>query len=125
MNPQEPGAHPPHHPDDVKHYPKDAVIYRAGDPGHTMFVLIRGQVEVRQGERVMDVVQSGGIFGELGVIDPGQRSTSATAVGASDVLEIDEQQFLKLVQTTPFFALKLLRVLTARLRRQQHAQDAV
>lgn len=114
---------PQHHPDDLKHHPKDDVIFKTGEVGHTMFVLVRGQVEIRIGERVADVVHPGGIFGELGVIDPGPRAATAITTAPSDILEIDENEFLRLVQTTPFFALKLLRLLTARLRRSQTMKE--
>ena len=120
----DPHEHTPHHhPDDLKHYAKDAVVFRTGDPGNTMFVCVHGQVEIRIGDRVADVIHPGGILGELGVIDPGPRAATAVATAPTDLLEIDEKEFLKLVQTTPFFALKLLRLLTARLKRTQALKD--
>jgi len=115
--------HPPHHPDDLRHFARDEVIFRAGDPAHTMFVCVNGQVEVRIGERVADVIHPGGILGELGVIDPGPRAATAVAVAPTAMLEIDEKEFLKLVGTQPFFALKLMRLLVARLKRTQTMKD--
>lgn len=112
-----------HHPDDLKHFPRDAVVFSTGDLGQTMFVCVRGQIQLRVGERVIDVIHAGGILGELGVIDPGPRAATAVASVPSDLLEIDEKEFLKLVQTTPFFALKLLRLLTAQLKRTQALKD--
>jgi CRP-like cAMP-binding protein len=112
-----------HHVDDLKHFAKDAVVFSAGDPGNTMYVCVRGQIEIRIGDRVVDVIHPGGILGELGVIDPGPRAANAVATAPTDLLEIDEKEFLKLVQTTPFFALKLLRLLTARLKRSQTIKD--
>lgn len=115
----EPGHHetPHHHAEELKHFSPGEVVFRAGDPGHTMFICVRGQLEVRIGDRVADVIHPGGFLGELGVIDPGPRAGSAVATAHTDLLEIDEAEFLKLIQTKPFFALKLLRVLTARIKR--------
>jgi CRP/FNR family cyclic AMP-dependent transcriptional regulator len=41
---------------------------------------------------------------------------SATVRAISIVVPIDERRFLFMVQQTPFFALRLMRVMTARLR---------
>lgn len=126
MDPEQPAApveHPPHHPDDLRHFTRDEVVFRAGDPAHTMFVLVHGQVEIRIEGRVADVIHPGGILGELGVIDGTPRAATAVATAPTAMLEIDEKEFLKLVQTTPFFALKLMRLLVARLKRTQTMKD--
>jgi CRP-like cAMP-binding protein len=126
MEAEQPAArveHPPHHPDDLRHFARDEVIFHAGDPAHTMFVLVSGQVEVRIENRVADVIHPGGILGELGVIDNAPRAATAVAVAPTAMLEIDEKEFLKLVQTQPFFALKVMRLLVARLKRTQAMKD--
>ncbi len=103
--------HPIHHPDDLRHFARDEVV------------LVHGQVEVRIGDRVADVIHPGGILGELGVIDATPRAATAVAVAPTAMLEIDEKEFLKLVGTQPFFALKLMRLLVARLKRTQAMKD--
>ena len=90
-----------------------------------MYVLVKGQVEIRIADKVVDVVHPGGIFGELGVVDPGPRAATAVALGETELLGINEQQFLKLVETTPFFALKMLRILVMRLKRTHAMQDSL
>ena len=46
------------------------------------------------------------------------RSASAIASTAVEIVPITEKQFLYLVDETPFFALKVMRVLAGRLRSQ-------
>lgn len=121
--PAGPVEHPPHHPDDLRHFARDDVIFNAGDPAHTMFVVVSGQAEVRIEGRVADVIHPGGILGELGVIDGTPRAATAVAVAPTAMLEIDEKEFLELVRTQPFFALKVMRLLVARLKRTQTMRD--
>jgi CRP/FNR family cyclic AMP-dependent transcriptional regulator len=53
---------------------------------------------------------------EMALIDAGPRSATVRAIRQSIVIPIDERRFLFMVQHTPFFALRVMRVLTARLR---------
>ena len=55
-------------------------------------------------------------FGEMALIDGGIRSASAVAKTDCALVPINEKQFLFMVQETPFFALIVMRTLTARLR---------
>jgi CRP-like cAMP-binding protein len=63
------------------------------------------------------IVVSRGFFGEMALIDGGTRSATAIAKTDCKLVPITEKQFLFMVQETPFFALRVMRTLTARLRR--------
>ena len=52
----------------------------------------------------------------MALIDGGPRSAAVRASVASEVVPIDERRFLFMVQQTPFFALRVMRVMSARLR---------
>jgi CRP-like cAMP-binding protein len=56
------------------------------------------------------------IFGEMALIDDAPRSATAVAKTDVELVPISEKQFLFLVSQTPFFALKVMRVLARRLR---------
>jgi CRP-like cAMP-binding protein len=56
------------------------------------------------------------IFGEMALIDDAPRSATAIAITDVELVPIAEKQFLFLVSQTPFFALKVMRVLAGRLR---------
>jgi CRP/FNR family transcriptional regulator, cyclic AMP receptor protein len=61
-------------------------------------------------------VTAGGILGEMALISDDARSATARAIGECVVIPIDQKRFLFLVQQTPFFALKVMRVMCNRLR---------
>jgi CRP/FNR family transcriptional regulator, cyclic AMP receptor protein len=102
-------------------FAKGQTIFREGDRGDEFFVVVRGEVEIRSGNRLLEALGQNSIFGEMALIDDSPRS--ATVVAATDVTvaPIKEKQFLFLVRHTPFFALKVMRVLALRLRAQTKA----
>jgi CRP/FNR family cyclic AMP-dependent transcriptional regulator len=96
-------------------------IFREGDRGDEFFVVVRGEVEIRSGNRHLETLGQNSIFGEMALIDDSPRS--ATVIALTDVIAapIGEKQFLFLVRHTPFFALRVMRVLASRLRAQNKA----
>lgn len=102
---------------DSRTYKTGEVIFAEGDEGHSMFAVIEGEVEIRKGERLLETVAHGGVFGEMALIDAKPRSASATAKSDCRVAAIGQRRFMTLVQQTPFFAIQMMQVLTDRLRR--------
>lgn len=94
-----------------------AVIIKKGEPGDVMYIVREGTVEVRDGNRLLDTVEPGGVVGEVALIDAGERSASVIAKTDCQLLPISEEQFVLLVERMPYFALQVMRVLADRLRR--------
>ena len=97
------------------------VIFAEGDPGDKMYVIRSGEVEILLDGRVLEVLTSGGIFGEMALIDGAARVATARAKTACEVAPISEKTFLFLVHETPFFAIAVMRTLAQRLRRMDEA----
>jgi CRP-like cAMP-binding protein/ATP/ADP translocase len=55
-------------------------IFKKGDMGDCMYILISGQVRVHDGDQALRDLGPGDIFGELSVLDPEPRSASVTAL---------------------------------------------
>ena len=92
------------------------IIFREGDSAEELYLVRSGSVRIQLGEREVETVDPNGIFGEMALIDAAPRS--ATAIAATDVslVPVSEKQFLFLISETPFFALKVMRLLARRLR---------
>jgi len=101
---------------DAKPFKAGSVIFREGDEARELFVIKSGQVRIQIGNRTITELGTDSIFGEMALIDNEPRS--ATAIAATDVelVAVSEKQFLFLVSQTPYFALKVMRVLAQRLR---------
>jgi CRP-like cAMP-binding protein len=96
-------------------------IFSEGEKGDEFFVVVRGKVEIRSGDRSLETLGPTGIFGEMALIDDSPRSATVVALTDVTVAPIKERQFLFLVKHMPMFALKVMRVLAKRLRRQNKA----
>ena len=102
---------------DVRTYRAGEVVFAEGQPGDSMYALLEGEVEIRKGDRVLETVPAGGVFGEMALIDQEARSASAIAVTDCRVVAVGQRRFTLLVQQTPYFALQIMHVLADRLRR--------
>lgn len=92
------------------------VIFREGDEANELFVIKSGQVRIQIDNRTMTELAADSIFGEMALIDSEPRSATAVAVTDVELVPVSEKQFLFLVSQTPYFALKVMRVLAQRLR---------
>lgn len=92
-------------------------LFFAGQAGGRMFVVQQGSLEVLRDGRVLERVGAGGIVGEMALAGAADRSAAVLALEASTLFAIDRGAFLEIVARQPRFALAVLDVLAARLRR--------
>jgi CRP/FNR family cyclic AMP-dependent transcriptional regulator len=92
------------------------IIFKEGDKAEQLFVIKSGEVAIQSGNRMLAELSTNTIFGEMALIDDAPRSATAVAKTDVELVPISEKQFLFLVSQTPFFALKVMRVLARRLR---------
>jgi CRP/FNR family cyclic AMP-dependent transcriptional regulator len=105
-----------------RHYVAGQTIFRIGDPGGAMHVVVSGRVELfivdREGRRALvGSAEPGDIFGEFSLFDSEPRSASAIAVVPTHSICIDRDDLTLLFTRKPQAALDMLAVLSRRLRR--------
>jgi F420-non-reducing hydrogenase small subunit len=95
-------------------------IFRLGDPGDTMYVILEGEVEISQGlekdKYLLARLSPGEFFGEMSILTNRPRSASAVALRRTLLLPIRREDFLEKVKAKPELALLILQVLIMRLR---------
>jgi CRP-like cAMP-binding protein len=87
-----------------------------GDPGKIMFVVMEGRVRLNVRGNPVEEIGPGGIFGKMALVDGSPRSATAEAITHCTLATTGEERCNILVQTTPRFALRVMRVLALRLR---------
>lgn len=97
-------------------------LFKAGDPGQAMYIVVTGQIEIsvtdRAGQKiVLNDCRVGDTFGELAMLDAGPRSASALAVEDTELVELDRSDVLLLVTRRPESALHMLGALGAMTRK--------
>ena len=107
---------------DIIAIPSGKALFKAGDPGHAMYVVATGEIEIsvtdHAGQKiVLTVASRGDVFGELAMLDAGPRSATAIAVGDCELLELDREDLLMMVTRRPESALHLLGAMGAMTRK--------
>jgi CRP-like cAMP-binding protein len=103
-------------------YKKGDVIVREGDLGIAFYVVAQGHVEIvralgSKDEHVVYTHGPGGFFGEMALIDGGERVATVTATSAMQLLVLDRHDFNEMLELAmPQIAPKLLAVVGARVR---------
>jgi len=93
-------------------------VFRAGDKGGVMFVLMEGTATVLVGGSVVEEAGAGALFGEMGLIDHAEkRSATEIAKTACKLVPVDIDRFHQLVRRTPQFASYVMKSVVGRLRR--------
>jgi signal transduction histidine kinase len=79
----------------LKEHPvrKEEVIFRRGDQGHSMFIIVDGSVRVHAGDFVITRMGRGRVFGEYALFDRESRSASITAEEETCLLELERCDF--------------------------------
>jgi CRP/FNR family cyclic AMP-dependent transcriptional regulator len=101
--------------------PKGTLLFRAGDPGDAMYVVLEGRVELfftnNTGQRVLlEEAVSCDFFGEMSLFDSGPRTTSALVTEPLLALLIDHDDLKEFVFASPQAALDLMAAMGRRLR---------
>ena len=91
-------------------------LFREGEKGETMYVLLEGEVDIFLGDFVLETAGPGALLGEMALIDDSPRTANAVAKTHARLAQIDRRRFHFLVQQTPHFATHVMKILANRLR---------
>jgi len=106
---------------DVVELPKGQLIFSYGDPGESLFVIRKGEVEIffkdDTGTRiVLETGKPGSFFGELSLLDGGARTASVLVTQDLEALRLDRAGLDEFLRKHPAAALDLLGAMGRRLR---------
>ena len=107
---------------DEKTVPAGDMLFQAGDPGDSLFIVREGQIELfikdTAGQKiVLHTAERGDMFGELAMLDAGSRTATALALTETELLVLDRDDLIMLFTRIPDAALHMLASLTALTRK--------
>ena len=96
-------------------------IFAKGDPGDSLYVLLRGQVAVQTESAdaklmLLNILDAGAVFGEIAMLDGGERTATVVAQEPGELLCIDRRDFMPFLETRPDLCIRLMGVLCQRVR---------
>ena len=96
------------------------LLIEEGAPGHALYIVLSGELEVTKradgGDVVLAVRKAGEFLGEMSLIERAPRTASARATTDGEMLEIDAAAFQSLIETNPGFGTTILQTMAGRLR---------
>jgi len=106
----------PYHKSESRNFSPGESLFREGESGDTMYVVLEGSVDLLVNGKVVEKLEPGGVLGEMALLEAAPRSATAVARTECKVVPVNQQRFSLLVQHTPGFALDIMRVMAERLR---------
>ena len=100
----------------IVRYQSNQQVMKEGQAGIYMYVVKTGRVVIHMKDKVLEIVNPGGTFGEMALVDQSPRVASATADQYSELLTVDRASLLDAVKSQPAFAMAMLRAVVDRLR---------
>jgi CRP-like cAMP-binding protein len=105
-----------------EHYPAGHLIFARGTPGRSMMAVLSGGVRISTTspngrEVVLAILNPGEVFGEMALLDGGERTADAIALSDCGLLVIDQRDFIPFLESRTDLCIRFLRLLSQRLRR--------
>ncbi|MEW6751855.1 MAG: HEAT repeat domain-containing protein [Candidatus Latescibacterota bacterium] len=94
-----------------------AVVIQEGTLGDRMYIVVRGELEVRKGSGPrIAVLGEKQVFGEMALLDDEPRSASVIALGEVHLLSLQRSNLERLLRRYSSIAFNMMRILSRRLR---------
>lgn len=104
----------------VKKLKKDQVLFREGDYGRTVYLIVSGKLRVFTGrgvnEKDLATLGERQVFGEMAYFGEGKRCASVAAVEASEVIELDLPELKTYFEKQPKWIGIIIETLASHLR---------
>ncbi|MBW0435620.1 cAMP-binding protein [Leptospira yasudae] len=96
------------------------IIFEENQEAEVMYLIVKGKVgihkKVKEAYKLLVELKEGDMFGEMALIDKTPRSARAVAKTDVSLIAINEGAFFNLIQTNPGFSMKIVKILSSRLR---------
>ncbi|MEY2423226.1 MAG: hypothetical protein QOI95_3293 [Acidimicrobiaceae bacterium] len=98
--------------------PAGYVLVYEGDWGHEVFVVAEGEAEVTAGGRMLALLDTGSVIGELAVLNPAPRTATVVAASPMRFFVFDDVAFESILTDFPAIARRTMTDVAARFQGQ-------
>jgi len=95
---------------------KGSAVFRAGDPGDSLFIVLRGKVGIRDGQRHLVTLATPECFGELAALSQDARSADAICEESCELLKLRAADLRELLATRPALQHQMMLALVRRVK---------
>ena len=92
-----------------------AIVFREGEPGDCLYLIVEGQVRVTRGETLLREQGSKSFFGEIAVLEGENRTATITTTTPVQFLRLDRDDLLRLMEELPAIAIGICQTLSRRI----------
>jgi two-component system, OmpR family, phosphate regulon sensor histidine kinase PhoR len=105
----------------VNNYPDAIILCHEGEIESKFYILLDGQVKVTKTinnieQKLLKTLDAGDFFGEMAIIHNAPRAASVTTSGPTTVMEIDKENFDRVLQRSSSVSMAMVREISNRLR---------
>ena len=109
----------------VRHYVPNEAIFKQGDPGSGMYIIMNGRVGIfldipNQSPKLLSELENGDFFGEIALLDSSPRTAAAIALENCSIIGFYRPDLMDILKVKPAIGSKILlalsEVLATRLR---------
>jgi CRP-like cAMP-binding protein len=93
MNPADLFSHEPDTLNDTLNLAPGDTLFKTGDPGDAMFVLLEGAMDVMAGDKVVENSTRSAIIGEMALIDQSPRGATVLSANAPALRRLTSADF--------------------------------
>lgn len=97
-------------------YAPGQIVVTQGTPGQAFYLITNGRVTIERDGSVLGAFGPGDFFGEMSLLDSAPRSATIRAMEETRCLMLSSWDFKALLERSPSIAIRLLEVLSRRLR---------
>jgi CRP/FNR family transcriptional regulator, cyclic AMP receptor protein len=105
----------------MRHFAAGETIFLMGSPGTSMMAVLAGTIRISVPspdgrEIVLAILQAGEVFGEMALLDGGERTADARAMTGCDLAVLERHSVMEFLERRPDAWPRLVKVLCERLR---------
>jgi CRP-like cAMP-binding protein len=101
---------------DISEYTDQTDIFSSEDAAEFIYVILAGEVELTMDGDLLSTEETGGIIGEMAILESAQQGTTATAINDVKLARLNREQFNTFMTEHSEFSLHVMNTLARRLR---------